>query len=361
MARKPLRKIVRPKRVYKTKSKGTTNVSKAVKKYVKRTLHTQIENKELNIDSGANFGNYLNDNTLGAYPMMPLVGYWTVSQNVNAAGRVGNQISIRKVMLSYVLRPMPYNGTTNPVGRPCEVEMFLGYVKRTPSVRPTATDFQNLFQAGNTANPPTGDLNDINANINSDYWCVKKRWRAKIGYSSTASSVSSAGTTAQRPATPLAGEIRFNTTTLSYEGYSAGIEGQPISGISNVTVTATLTTTLPHGLSTGAYVVVSGASPAAYNGSFTITVTSETEFTYVMGSDPGGNASAVGSYTYGAWSGIGGGATGGGSDEVFVENTTVVTTSYAIPTGRNAESVGPITINASRTVTIPSGQRWVIL
>lgn len=170
-----------------------------------------------------------------------------------------------------------------------------------------------------------------------------------------------AGTTAQRPATPLSGEIRFNTTTLSYEGYSAGIEGQPISGISNVTVTATLTTTLPHGLSTGAYVVVSGATPAAYNGSFTITVTSETEFTYVMGSDPGGNASAVGSYTYGAWSGIGGGATGGGSDEVFVENTTVVTTSYAIPTGRNAESVGPITINASRTVTIPSGQRWVIL
>jgi hypothetical protein len=170
-----------------------------------------------------------------------------------------------------------------------------------------------------------------------------------------------AGTTAQRPATPLAGEIRFNTTTLSYEGYTNGIAGQPISGITHVTVTATLTTTLPHGLSTGAYITVSGATPAAYNGSFTITVTGDNTFTYVMGSDPAANASPVGSYTFGAWSGIGGGATGGGNDQVFVQNSTVVTTSYAIPSGKNAESVGPITINASRTVTIPSGQRWVIL
>ena len=59
--------------------------------------------------------------------------------------------------------------------------------------------------------------------------------------------------------------------------------------------------------------------------------------------------------------GISGGATGGGGDQVFVENSTVVTTSYALPAGKNAESVGPITINSGVTVTIPSGQRWVIL
>jgi hypothetical protein len=92
------------------------------------------------------------------------------------------------------------------------------------------------------------------------------------------------GTTGQRPAVPVAGEMRYNTTISSFEGYSGG-----------------------------------------------------------------------------AWGQLGGGATGGGGDEVFVENGVTVTTNYTLTTGKNAESVGPITINATKTVTVPSGQRWVIL
>jgi hypothetical protein len=61
------------------------------------------------------------------------------------------------------------------------------------------------------------------------------------------------------------------------------------------------------------------------------------------------------------WNQLGGGATGGGGDAVFVENSRIVTTNYTLTTGKSAESVGPITINASATVTIPSGERWVIL
>ena len=66
-------------------------------------------------------------------------------------------------------------------------------------------------------------------------------------------------------------------------------------------------------------------------------------------------------YDGSSWSLLGGGATGGGGDQVFVENTTTVTTSYSLPTGKNAFSVGAITINSGVTVTVPSGQRWVIL
>ena len=62
-----------------------------------------------------------------------------------------------------------------------------------------------------------------------------------------------------------------------------------------------------------------------------------------------------------AWGSVGGGATGAGGDEVFVENSTTVTTSYTLTTGKNAVSVGAITINAGVTVTVPSGQRWVVL
>ena len=92
------------------------------------------------------------------------------------------------------------------------------------------------------------------------------------------------GTTAERPVSPVNGEIRYNTTTSQFEGYQGG-----------------------------------------------------------------------------AWGQLGGGATGGGGDEVFVENARVVTTNYTIPVGKSAESVGPITINSGITVTVSSGERWVVL
>ncbi len=93
-----------------------------------------------------------------------------------------------------------------------------------------------------------------------------------------------AGTTAERPVSPVNGQIRYNTTTAQFEGYQGG-----------------------------------------------------------------------------AWGQLGGGATGGGGDEVFVENGVTVTTNYTLTTNKNAMSVGPITINAGITVTVPSGQRWVVL
>lgn len=66
-------------------------------------------------------------------------------------------------------------------------------------------------------------------------------------------------------------------------------------------------------------------------------------------------------YLNGAWGSIGGGATGGGSDAVFVENDTTVTQNYTITTGKNAMSAGPITINNGVTVTIPNGSVWSIV
>ena len=62
-----------------------------------------------------------------------------------------------------------------------------------------------------------------------------------------------------------------------------------------------------------------------------------------------------------AWGSVGGGATGAGTDDVFVENSQTITTSYSITSGKSAMSTGNITINTGVTVTIPTGSRWVIL
>jgi hypothetical protein len=168
------------------------------------------------------------------------------------------------------------------------------------------------------------------------------------------------GTTGQRSATPVSGMIRFNSTLSQYEGYTS-YAGATISTITFVTTTATLTTATAHGLTTGNTVFITGTTPAAYSGTFVITVTGTTTFTYTMLSTPSGNATVMGSYTYGNWAQIGGGATGAGGDQVFVENGVTVTSNYTLSTNKNAMSVGPITINSGISVTVPTGRRWVIL
>ncbi len=75
--------------------------------------------------------------------------------------------------------------------------------------------------------------------------------------------------------------------------------GQTISTITRGgtgNLTATVTTASAHGLVTGNQVTVSGASPTEYNGTYRITVTSGTTFTYTMASAPATDATTVGTY-----------------------------------------------------------------
>jgi len=51
--------------------------------------------------------------------------------------------------------------------------------------------------------------------------------------------------------------------------------------------------------------------------------------------------------------------TGGGTDAVFYLNDNTINNAYTIPSGKNALSVGPLTINA--TVTISANASWVVI
>ena len=77
----------------------------------------------------------------------------------------------------------------------------------------------------------------------------------------------------------------------------------------------------------------------------------------VLSTDGGGTLSFVDQ--------SGGGAVGGGSDKLFMENGTTMTTNYTIGTEFgatcNALSAGPITINAGITLTIPSGSVYTVV
>jgi len=62
-------------------------------------------------------------------------------------------------------------------------------------------------------------------------------------------------------------------------------------------------------------------------------------------------------YVGGAWGGVGGAQAGG----VIFENSLTISANYTLSTSKNGLSVGPVTINSGVSVTVPSGQRWVIL
>lgn len=199
-------------------------------------------------------------------------------------------------------------------------------------------------------NPATGTFTDLTAT-------------GAVTFNSTSQMQIPAGLTSERTTTPVNGMLRFNTTVGEYEG-NISVAGQTISTLVHTgspAKTAVVTTASPHGLADGAYITMSGCVPTGYNGSYNITYISATSFSYVMAADPGNNATTIGTYVAHEWAQIGSGATGGGNDQIFVENSQIVTTTYAIPVGKNAMSTGPITINSGVSVTIPSASRWVIL
>jgi hypothetical protein len=78
----------------------------------------------------------------------------------------------------------------------------------------------------------------------------------------------------------------FNGTTFTQvtdDDYPGVI---PVTSITRASSTATVTATTDHGLVTGNQVVVSGATQTEYNGTFTVTVTSPTQFTYTVTGTP---------------------------------------------------------------------------
>ena len=54
-------------------------------------------------------------------------------------------------------------------------------------------------------------------------------------------------------------------------------------------------------------------------------------------------------------------AGGASANGAIYENANAITTNFTFATNKNGMSVSPITINSGVTVTVPSGQRWVVL
>lgn len=81
-------------------------------------------------------------------------------------------------------------------------------------------------------------------------------------------------------------ESAFMSLRASQVAYAIGSATVTISAITRSSTTATATTATRHGLETGNYVTVSGATQSDYNVTAQITVTSPTSFTYTVANSP---------------------------------------------------------------------------
>ena len=61
-----------------------------------------------------------------------------------------------------------------------------------------------------------------------------------------------------------------------------------------------------------------------------------------------------------SWQAPGSGLTGGGSEAIFLEGEQSIDTSYAITSGFNAFTTGPVTVASGITVTVTSGCVWTV-
>jgi hypothetical protein len=118
--------------------------------------------------------------------------------------------------------------------------------------------------------------------------------------------------------------------------------------------------------STGTFTTLTATADSAFTSTGSVTISKGTT-AQRPGSPVGGmlrfndDLDKFEGYNGTAWSSVGGGATGGGSDDVFYENGQNVTANYTITSGKNAMSAGPITVDSGVTVTVPSGSVWTIV
>lgn len=145
-------------------------------------------------------------------------------------------------------------------------------------------------------------------------------------FSSTGALLISKGTTGQRP-TPASGMLRFNTTTVEFEGYN-GTAWASVGGAALSNDTSTASNLFP-------------LFATATSGTASTLNTSNAKLLYKPSTGELQASVPV------ALNGI-------------VVNSQTVGTSYTIAAGYSAMSAGPITLSGGVVVTVTSGSRWVV-
>ena len=243
--------------------------------------------------------------------------YCTLSNTVNTIEIV--KVTARSTDTFTIVRAQD-NTTASAfvTGDKVELRLVAGVLNNTAII-----DQTNVFTAAQTVN-----INGtVGATTPAAATVTTFTATADSAFTSTGALSISKGTTGQRP-TPASGMLRFNTTSVEFEGYN-GTAWAGVGGASLSNDTSTASNLYPLFAS-----ATSGTASTLYTGNSKLLYKPST----------GELTSSI--------------VTAGNGIHV---NSQTVSASYTIAAGYSGMSAGPVTVASGQSVTVASGSRWVVI
>jgi len=205
------------------------------------------------------------------------------------------------------------------------------------------TDTTNVTSAGALMDSEVTNLAQVKAFDTTDYATAAQGTTADNALAASAVSTFGGTLIDDADASTARTTLGLGTAaTTASTDYATAAQGTKADDASPLVTTVTKTSSTGAGLLPSGTTAQRDGSPAA----------GYIRFNSTTGSFEGYDGSAWGAI------GGGGGASAGGA---IYENSNEITADYTLTTDTNGMSVSPMTIASGVTVTVPSGQRWVVL
>lgn len=176
-ARKPRAKRTGAKRGAKAKRMPT--VSQAVKRYVNRTIHTNIENQTKSV---VYLNNAVTSSTGYSQPLIPAL----LQGGSDVEKRRGNEVSLRGGYVKGYVNLLPFDGTTNPQST-VHVRMMIISMK---DENVATFDAGNIWQFGNSSLGIQNNIGDCLYQVNKELFTVYEQKTFTLGATSLTNTVS---------------------------------------------------------------------------------------------------------------------------------------------------------------------------
>jgi len=200
------------KRAYRKpmRKSGKTSVSPAIKKYVKRVVNGNTENK-IWVRQATNVS--LNTATAAATPTniscLP-----EPSQGSGDGDRIGAKINCKKSYIRGFVNLQPYDAVTNSASCPIYVKMWLFSIKyvNTNTLSAAALVASDFFKTTNSNTGFNGTMRDMTLEPNNDIITVYKTKTVRLGTTSYTSGVGQ--TSSWMDNSPMSAPFYFNTSKI---------------------------------------------------------------------------------------------------------------------------------------------------
>lgn len=177
------RRVSRGKKLFSRKKRSVgrkLKVSSTVKRYVKKAIHANLENKE-KMNYAANQPIEATNATLTTYPLI-----MNTVQGTSNDTRIGNSIRIVKGQMKVSVNLLPYDATTNPSANPIWVKIWVVKDLKNTGQLSTMdnTAYLNFFRINNSGLGFQSNPLDTTLEVNNDYFRVLYSKLFKLGSAS---------------------------------------------------------------------------------------------------------------------------------------------------------------------------------